>query len=157
MNKHFHSSRNTFPLCFLTLYFLPQLRSKLKVPILAPYRNFPSNSLKNNKILTPYELTHLVCIEDIWKILEMQRNLPSWTQSSSYSVLRSGGAADGWPSWSSGWSSLLQAVYLRGYWASALPLCVSHFCSWFPGWNLSSHRKGHHGHGERRAWAREWV
>lgn len=96
MNKHFHSSLNIFPLIFLIFYFLLQLkRSKLKVVLLASFRNFPSNSLLK-KFLAPYESTHFSAlkIEDLSDIKICFLHWPPQKIKALYTQCPDCGAAD---------------------------------------------------------------
>lgn len=96
MNKHFHSSLNIFPLIFLIFYFLLQLkRSKLKVVLLASFRNFPSNSLLK-KFLAPYESAHFSAlkIEDLSDIKICFLHWPQQKIKALYTQCPDCGAAD---------------------------------------------------------------
>lgn len=161
MNKHFHSSLNTFPLCCLILYFLPQLRrSTLKITILSSYRNFPSNSLKK-KILAPDELAHaslhLRYKKDFQGVIKSAFLHPR-SKLFTLSVQDCGAAGNlvghlvqvpGWSQPLGGW--LTQRIPSLGSSSVAISVAISQDKLYLHTW------KGHHGHRERRTGARRWF
>lgn len=146
MRKHFYSSLNIFPLYFLILYFFLQHKwSKLKVAILAFYRNFPSNSLFK-KFLAPHESAHSSLHwrdkKDSGGVVKSSFFYP---RSKLFTLSAQDYEGSRYP-WCHlvqppGWSQLPGDQLPEKRPSLSLPLYAFDFCSYLSGQTLSSHRE----------------